>query len=190
MRRLPHQGAKHGTVGHGDASDGILLLLPGCHGRTSTSSSTCGCILQLERSFSRMISLLSFLSSLWTASHANGSLSLSANGGSPTYLGLQHLHAQEMEGRTATLADRPRPILTRFSHLFTPMGPLDILHFAPFNYIIWTTSSSHHLVSSHEVRSFTLQSSGMFLWNTLVLATFGSDFIMLSNTNGTPHLLL
>jgi hypothetical protein len=143
MRRLPHQGTKHGTVVHGDASDGILLLLPGCHGRTSTSSSTCGCILQLERSFSRMISLLSFLSSLWTASHANGSLSLSANGGSPTYLGLQHIHAQEMEGRTATLADRPRPILTRFSHLFTPMGPLDILHFAPFNYIIWTTSSSH-----------------------------------------------
>jgi hypothetical protein len=31
----------------------------------------------------------------------------------------------------------------------------------------------------HEVRSFTLQSSGMFLCNTLVLATIGSDFIKL-----------
>jgi hypothetical protein len=89
---------------------------------------------------------LSFPSSLahgWPLGQMVLSLSLSANGGSPTYLGLQHLHAQKMEGRTATLANRPRPILTWFSHPFTPMGPLDILHFAPFNYIIWTTSSSH-----------------------------------------------
>jgi hypothetical protein len=27
MRRLPHQGARHGTVHHGDASDGFFLLL-------------------------------------------------------------------------------------------------------------------------------------------------------------------
>jgi hypothetical protein len=27
MRRLPHQGAKHGTVDHGDASDGVFLFL-------------------------------------------------------------------------------------------------------------------------------------------------------------------
>jgi hypothetical protein len=27
MRRLPHQGARHGTVNHGDASDGVFLLL-------------------------------------------------------------------------------------------------------------------------------------------------------------------
>jgi hypothetical protein len=27
MRRLPHQGARHGTVDHGDAFDGVLLLL-------------------------------------------------------------------------------------------------------------------------------------------------------------------
>jgi hypothetical protein len=37
----------------------------------------------------------------------------------------------------------------------------------------------------HEVRSFTLQSSGMFLCNTSVLATIGSDFIKLMNTNKT-----
>jgi hypothetical protein len=40
--------------------------------------------------------------------------------------------------------------------------------------------------SLHEVRSFMLQSSGMFLCNTLVLATIGSDFIKLINTNKTP----
>jgi hypothetical protein len=27
MRRLPHEGARHGTVDHGDASDGVFLLL-------------------------------------------------------------------------------------------------------------------------------------------------------------------
>jgi hypothetical protein len=47
-----------------------------------------------------MISLLSFLSSLWMASQANGSLP--ANGGTSTYLELHHLHAQEMGGRTDT----------------------------------------------------------------------------------------
>jgi hypothetical protein len=27
MRRLPHQGARHSTVDHGDASDGVFILL-------------------------------------------------------------------------------------------------------------------------------------------------------------------
>jgi hypothetical protein len=27
MRRLPHQGARHSTVDHGDASDDVFLLL-------------------------------------------------------------------------------------------------------------------------------------------------------------------
>jgi hypothetical protein len=97
MKRLPHQGAKHGAVDHGDACDDVFLLLRGCHGRASTSSSTCGCFLGLERSSLRMVSLLSFLSSLWTTSQANGSLS--ANGGAHTNLGLHHLHAQEMGNR-------------------------------------------------------------------------------------------
>jgi hypothetical protein len=89
-------------------------------------------------------------------------------------------------------ADRPRPILARFDRPFALMGPLDILHFAPSNRIILTMSSSRQRwrVFLHEVWSFTLESSGMFLCNTLVLATFGSDFIMLSNTNETLHLLL
>ena len=110
MRRLPHQGARHSTVDHGDASDGVFLLLRGCLGRASTSSSTCGCFLQVERSLSRMISLLFFLSSLWTASRANGSLP--ANGGASTYLGLRHLQAQEKGSRTTSgmgQSGRPGP---------------------------------------------------------------------------------
>jgi hypothetical protein len=38
----------------------------------------------------------------------------------------------------------------------------------------------------HEVRSFTFQSPGVFLRSTSVLATIGSDFIKLMNTNKTP----
>jgi hypothetical protein len=193
MRRLPHQGAWHSTIDHGDTSDDVFLLLRGCPGRASTSSSNCGCFLRVEWSSLRMISLLSFLSSLCTASQANGSLP--ANGGTPTYLGLNHLHAQEIGGRTDTRmgqADRLRPILAQFGRPFALVGPLDILNFAPSNYIILTMSSSRPRwrVFSHEVLSFTLQSSGMFLCNTSVLATFGSDLIMLSNTNETPQLLL
>jgi hypothetical protein len=56
--------SRHSTVDHGDASDGVFLLLQGCLGRASTSSSTCGCFLRVERSFLRMISLLFSLSSL------------------------------------------------------------------------------------------------------------------------------
>jgi hypothetical protein len=33
-------------------------------------------------------------------------------------------------------------------------------------------------------------SSGMIRHTALVLATFGSDFSLHSNTNGTPHLFL
>jgi hypothetical protein len=100
MRRLPHQGAKHGAIDHGDASDGVFLLLWGCRGTASTSSFTCGRFLGLERSFSRMISLLFFLPMLWTTFRANGSLY--ANGSAHTYLGLHHLHAQEMGNRTTS----------------------------------------------------------------------------------------
>jgi hypothetical protein len=167
MRRLPHQGARHGIIDHGDASDGVVLLLQGCRGRASTSSSTCGCFPQVERSSSRMNSLLSFLSSLWMASQANSSLyewqclhgfsvassSRSKNGGrTDTGMGqaLHHLHTQETRvanrhgngpSRLAW-ADRPRPIPDRFGCPFAPVGPFDILHFAPSNCINLTTSSS------------------------------------------------
>jgi hypothetical protein len=86
----------------------------------------------------------------------------------------------------------PRPILARFGRPFTLVGPHVIMHFSPSICTILTMSSSRPRwrVFSHEVRSFTLQSSGMFLCNTLDLTTFGSDFIKLSNTNGMPQLLL
>jgi hypothetical protein len=85
-------------------------------------------------------------------------------------------------------ADRPRPILALFGRPFAPVGPHAFMHFAPSTCTILTMSSSRPRwrFSLHEVRSFMLQSSGMLLCNTLVLATIGSDFIKLMNTNKTP----
>jgi hypothetical protein len=85
-------------------------------------------------------------------------------------------------------ADRPRPISARFGRPFTPVGPHVIMHFAPSTCMILMMLSSRPRwrFSSHEVRSFTLQSPGVFLCNTSVLSTIGSDFIKLMNTNKTP----
>jgi hypothetical protein len=84
--------------------------------------------------------------------------------------------------------DRPRPIPARLGRPLAPVGPHAFMHFAPSTCTILTMSSSRPRwrFSVHEVRSFTLQSSGMFLCNTSVLATIGSDFIKLMNTNKTP----
>jgi hypothetical protein len=60
MRRLPHQGARHGTVDH--------VMLP----TVSSSFSTCGCFLRVERSFSEDLPPLS-LDCGWPLG-ANGSL--------------------------------------------------------------------------------------------------------------------
>jgi hypothetical protein len=85
-------------------------------------------------------------------------------------------------------ADRPRPISARFGRPFAPVGPQVIMHFSPSTWMILTMSSSRPRwrFSVHEVRSFTLQSPGVFLRSTSVLATIGSDFIKLMNTNKTP----
>jgi hypothetical protein len=85
-------------------------------------------------------------------------------------------------------ADRPRPVSARFGRPFAPVGPQVILHFAPSTCMILTMSSSRPRwrFSAHEVRSFTLQSPGVFLRSTSVLATIGSDFIKLMNTSKTP----
>jgi hypothetical protein len=62
-------------------------------------------------------------------------------------------------------ADRPRPISARFGRPFVPVGPQVIMHFAPSTFMILTMSSlrPRWRFSSHELRSFTLQSSGVFL---------------------------
>jgi hypothetical protein len=85
-------------------------------------------------------------------------------------------------------ADRSKPISARFGRPFAPVGPQVIMHFASSTCMILTMSSSRprYRFSAHEVRSFTLQSTGVFLRNTSVLATIGSDFIKLMNTNKTP----
>jgi hypothetical protein len=84
-----------------------------------------------------------------------------------------------------------QPAQAYFGPVRSPLrsrGSSVIMHFAPSTCMILTMSSSRPRwrFSVHEVRSFTLQSSGVFLRSTSVLATIGSDFIMLMNTNKTP----
>jgi hypothetical protein len=119
-----------------------------------------------------------------------------ANGGASTNIGLKVLRVQEKGGRTdprsglgrPAWADWPRPIPARFGRPFAPMDPHVFMHFAPSTCTILMMSSSRlrWRFSLHEVRSFTLQSSGMFLCNTSVIATIGTDYIKLKNTNKTP----
>jgi hypothetical protein len=117
----------------------------------------------------------------------------SANGSASRALGLKILRVQGKGGRTNPRhglgrSARPRPISARFGRLFAPVGPQVIMHFAPSTCMILTMSSSRPRwrFSTHEVRSFMLQSLGVFLRSTSVLATIGSDFIKLMNTNKTP----
>jgi hypothetical protein len=159
--------------------------------------STCGCLLRGDRSPSGDLPPLS-LSSLWMASWCEW---LSP----PEWRRLQDFRVENPSGarkggRTdvgsgpgrPAWADRPRPIPARLGRPFAPMGPQVIMHFAPSICMILTMSSLHPRwrFSVHEVRSFTLQSSGVFLHSTSVLATIGSDFFKLMNTNKTPQMLL
>jgi hypothetical protein len=120
----------------------------------------------------------------------------SPNGGASRVLGLKILLVQGKGGRTdarsglgrPARADWPRPISARFGRPFAPVGPQVIMQFAPSTCMILMMSSScpRWRFSMHEVRSFTLQSLRVFLRSTSVLATIGSDFIKLMNTNKTP----
>jgi hypothetical protein len=62
-------------------------------------------------------------------------------------------------------ADRPGPTSARLGRPFAPMGLHVIMLFAPSTCMILTMSSSRPRwrFSSHEVRSFTVQSPGVFL---------------------------
>jgi hypothetical protein len=158
----------------------------------SSFFSTCGCLLRDGPSSSGDLPPLS-LACGWPLS-ANGSLP--ANGGASRTLGLKIIRVQGKGGRTdprsrqgqPAWADWPRPISARFGRPFAPVGPQVIMHFTPSICMISTMSSSRPRwrFSVHEVRSFTVQSPGVFLRSTSVLATIGSDFIKLMNTNKTP----
>jgi hypothetical protein len=166
----------------------IMVTLP----TVSSFFSTCGCFLRDGRSSSGDLPPLS-LAWGWPPG-ANGSLP--TNGSASTTFGLKILRVQEKRGRTdhrsgpgrPAWADRPRPIPARFGRPFAPVGPQVIMHFAPSICMILKMSSSRPRwwFPVHEVRSFTLQSQGVFLRSALVLATIGSDFIKLMNMNKTP----
>jgi hypothetical protein len=159
----------------------------------SSFFSTCGCFLQGGQSPSGDLPPLS-LACGWPAS-ANGS---------PLYEWrcLQGFRVENPSGvrkeggRTdvgsgpgrPAWADRPRPTLARFGRPFAPVGPHAFMHFAPSTCMILTMSSlrPRWRFFVHEVRSFTLQSPGVFLRSTSVLTTIASDFIQLMNTNKTP----
>jgi hypothetical protein len=149
----------------------------------SSFFSTCGCFLRDGRSPSGDLPSLS-LACGW-APGANGSL----------FCEWRHLQGFRVEdpsgarkGGTNRRREWARPTSARFGRPFAPVGPHAFMHFAPSTCMILTMSSSRPRwrFSVHEVRSFTLQSPGVFLRSTSVLATIRSDFIKLMNMNKTP----
>jgi hypothetical protein len=167
----------------------IMVTLP----TVSSFFSTCGCFLRVGRSFSEDLPPLS-LACGWPLG-ANGSLLCEwrrlhnfrvENPSGARKVGGGRTDAGSGPGRPAW-ADRPRPIPARLSRPFTPVDPHAFMHFAPSTCTILTMpfSRPRWRFSLHGVRSFTLQSSRMFLCNTPVLATIGRDFIKFINTNKT-----
>jgi hypothetical protein len=123
MRRLPHQGARHGTINHGDTSDSVFLLL-----HLWVLPSSWAILLPNEL-------LLLSLACGWPLS-ANGSLSCV----------WRRLHELRVEGSSsarkggpnrppkwARLAGLGRPAQAhpvRFGRPFAPVGPHVFMHFA------------------------------------------------------------
>jgi hypothetical protein len=151
MRRLPHQGADHGTVDHGFPSDGVFLL----HERVLPSR----WLIPLQRSSSS-------LSSLWMASWCEW-LSPPSNGGA------QAFRVQDPSGARKTGPNRPPewagpaglgPPRPSSVAPFAPVGPYAFMYFASSTCMILTMLSSRPRwrFSAHEVRSFMLQSPRVF----------------------------
>jgi hypothetical protein len=151
----------------------IIVTLP----MVSSFFSTCGCFLRDGRSSSGD---LPSLACGWPLG-ANGSLFRE-------WRRLKGLRVEDPSGARKGGPNRPRLIPARLGRPFAPVGPQVILHFAPSTCTILTMSSSRPRwrFAVHDVQSFTLQSSWMFLCNTSVLATIRSDFTKLTNTNRTP----
>jgi hypothetical protein len=165
----------------------IIVTLP-----TVSSFTTCGCFLRVGRSSSGDLPPLS-RACRWPLG-ANGSLF-------HEWRRLQGLRVQDPSGSRKGGPNRPRdwampaglcrPAQAHPGPVQSPLrsrGSSCDYVLCPLLCMILTMSSSHSRwrFSLHEVRSFTLQSSGMFLRSTSVLATIGSDFIKLMNTNKTP----
>jgi hypothetical protein len=120
-------------------------------------------LISLQRSSS--------LSSLWMASGANDPPPCRM--AAPRLLGLKIHRVQGKRDRTShrsglgrpAWANRPGPTSARFGRPFRSVGPYAFMCFAPSTCMILTMSSSRPRwrSSSHEVRSFTLQSPGVFL---------------------------
>jgi hypothetical protein len=153
----------------------------------SSFFSTCACYIRGGRSPSRHLPPLS-LACGWPPC-ANGSLP--SNSGASRVLGLKILRVQGKGGRTDPRSGLGRPAQ---AHLGPVRSPLRFRGFScdyalyPSTGMILTMSSSRPRwrFSAHEVQSFTLQSPGVFLRSTSVLATIGSDFIKLMDANKTP----
>jgi hypothetical protein len=134
MRRLPHQGADHGTVDHGFPSDGVFLLL---HERVLPSR----WLISLQRSSSS-------LSSLWMAFWCER-LSPPSNGGAQAFR-VQDPSGAKKTGPTShrsgmgrpAWADRPGPTSSRFGRPFRSVGPYAFMYFAPSTCMILTMLSS------------------------------------------------
>jgi hypothetical protein len=172
MRRLPHQGARHSTVDHGDASYSVFLLLHLW-------------VLPSSRAILLTNDLPPLLSSVCMASRANGSLSSE----------WQRLQQLRVEGSSGARKGRPngpqewaRPAgLGRSAQAHpgpvrspAPVGRHVFMHFAPSTCIILTMSSSRPRwrFSLHEVRYFMLQSSGcsfVTLWSLPPLGVISSS---------------
>jgi hypothetical protein len=183
MTRLPHQSARHGTVDHGDAFNGVFLLLHLW-------------VLPSSRAIFLANNLPPLLSSLWMASRVNGSLYcemaappaiqdwriFGCKKGGWTDPGVGQAG---WLGPTGPGSSRPDSVTPSLQWVLMYLCILR-LHLHHFDDVIL---ASKWRTSLHEVWSFTLQSLGMFLCNASVVATFGSDFIKFLNTNETLKLL-
>jgi hypothetical protein len=174
MRRLPHQGAEHGTLDHGFPSDGVFFSTRGF-----------------------------FLRGGWSPSGDPPPLSLAcgwppgANGSPfcwmavPRLLGFKILRVQGKRDRTGHRSGLGRPAWVHLGPVRSPLslhGSLCIyvlcpLHLHDFDDVI-LASKMEVLFAWSSV--FYASISGGVPRSTSILATIGSDFIKLMNTNKTP----
>jgi hypothetical protein len=143
----------------------IMVSLP----MVSSFFSTRGCFLQGGWSPSRDPPPLS-LAYGWLSGAKDSLLRRMA---APRLLGFKILRVQRKRDQTShrsgmgrpAWADRPGPTSSRFGRPFRSVGPYAFMYFAPSTCMILTMLSSRPRwrFSLHEVRSFTLQSPGVFL---------------------------